>query len=525
MSTGNTSTHRYEGLQLHVSRTWATLTRSMRDALEAVWDEKLPLPSSGRAPLYLSGREDVRRVRDRLRKVMDPESWRRIELRVLNGAPEQVREHGLVYVPGRYVVPGGRFNEVYGWDSYFIVQGLLCEDRVGLAESITDVLLYQVKHYGTVLNSNRTYCLTRSHPPFLGIMVLEVFGETGDMDWLGRALPLVERYHAYWSSMPQFIPGLELSRYFALGDGPAPEVVHSEVDAEGRNHYDRLRAWLHDHIDAQPELAEWYDRSSGTLTIAAYKDDRTLRESGFDLTGRFGHCGLGIRDFAPVCLNTLLWRLEKDIAQIRRTLGSSQASVDHWETEAAERAAQMTRSFWDERRGLFLDWQLSTQRRRDYPFATTFWPLWAGWATPEQAARVVQNLPLFETPHGLLTSTHVTGCQWDAPFMWAPLVMMAVRGLSRYGFDAEGARISTRFLDTVLREFQRTGHIFEKYNARTGSADVASDIAYGYPTNETGFGWTNAAVCVLTHCARRRPARSSPDGQGEPVQTPNPANP
>ncbi|MFO1436771.1 MAG: trehalase family glycosidase [Verrucomicrobiaceae bacterium] len=494
------SQDKINALQLHVSQMWQRLTRSTRDALEAAQDSKLETPEGERWPLYVSAGERVKMVRERLRRTLDAGSFRRLDIRMLSGAPEQITEHGLVYLPGRYVVPGGRFNEMYGWDSYFIAQGLLCEGRTGLAESIASLQLYQVKHYGTVLNSNRTYCLQRSHPPFLGRLVLSVFEQNGDIEWLGEALPLVERYHAYWSSLPQFVPGLELSRYHALGDGPAPEALHGEVDAEGRDHYQRLAGWLQAHVDDHPELAAFIDRTSGSLTLAAYKDDRTVRESGFDLTGRFGPCGMGIRDFAPVCLNTLLWQMEKDIAEIRRRLGATPPTIERWEGLARERAERMSEHFWDEKHGLFFDWQLSTQRRRVYPYATTFWPLWAGWASEEQAARVVRNLPLFETEHGLLTSTTSTGCQWDAPFMWAPLVLMAVQGMDRYGFHEEATRVARRFLATLSAEFERTGQLFEKYNAVTGSAEVAGDITFGYPTNEPGFGWTNAAVCILTKC-------------------------
>ena len=113
----------------------------------------------------------------------------------------------------------------------------------------------------------------------------------------------------------------------------------------------------------------------------------------------------------------------------------------------------------------------------------------------------MKNLPLFETEHGLLTSTTITGCQWDAPFMWAPLVLMAVQGLDRYGYKTEAARISHKFLSTLSADFERTGQLFEKYNAHTGSSEITGDVTFGYSTNEPGFGWTNAAVCVLTRCA------------------------
>ncbi|RYD49146.1 MAG: alpha,alpha-trehalase [Verrucomicrobiaceae bacterium] len=490
-------------LENHVSRLWPELIRSTRDAFEAVKDVKLEADAEIRRPLYVSASENPRRVREKLRKSLGPDLLRGIEIRVLSGAPEQISEHGLVYLPGRYVVPGGRFNEMYGWDSYFIALGLIAEGRSALAKSIADQQLYQVKHYGTVLNCNRTYCLTRSHPPFLGRLVLAVYRATGNLEWLRGALPHVERYHAYWTSMPQFIPGLGLSRYHAFGDGPAPEALHGELDSLGRNHYERLKAWLRTHGEAGISSAQvCYDTTTDSLTLAAYKDDRTVRESGFDLTGRFGPCGMGIRDYAPVCLNTLLWRMEMDIAEIRKELDASPQSIEYWESNADDRAAKMRHHFWDEKAGLFLDWQLSTGKRRHYPYATTFWPLWAGWATPAQAARVMENLSKFETPHGLLTSTLDTGCQWDAPFMWAPLVMLAVQGVDRYGFTQEAARISNSFLTTLSADFERTGGLFEKYNALTGSSDVGEHITFGYPTNEPGFGWTNASVRILSAFAR-----------------------
>lgn len=491
-------------LELHVSRMWPQLVRSTHQALEAARDVKLAHSGNARWPLYLSASEDLAKVRDRLRRTMRPEAFRQIELRILSGAPEQITDHGLVYLPGRYVVPGGRFNEMYGWDSYFIARGLICEGRTGLAQSIADLQIYQVKHYGTVLNCNRTYCLTRSHPPFLGRLVLAVFRATGDIEWLRAALPYVERYHAYWSSLPQFLPGLELSRYHALGEGAAPEVVHGELDATGRNHYDRLRDWFRAQGDEAPGTRIHYDRATDSLTTDAYKDDRSIRESGFDLTCRFGHCGMGTRDFAPVCLNSLLWRMEKDIARIRHIVSATPQSIQHWEELAANRAKRMHHYFWDPGDGMFLDWQLSTAQRRFYPFATTFWPLWTGWASQEQAQRIAENLERFETPHGLLASTTRSGCQWDAPFTWAPLVLMAAEGLADYGFAAAAARVAGNFLTTISADFKRTGNLFEKYDATTGSSDLGDGIIYGYCTNEPGFGWTNAVASILLKCASRR---------------------
>lgn len=486
-------------LRLHVSEMWPRLTRSIRHAVEAAQDPKVGAvaPGSHRWPLYISARENPKAIRHRLELSLSPAACELLEVRVLPGEPLEITEHGLLYLPDRYVVPGGRFNEMYGWDSYFIALGLLRDGRAGLARSMTDQCLYEVEHYGAVLNANRTYCIARSHPPFLGRMVLEVFEEERDEVWLQRALPLVERYHAFWMVHPHFLPSLGLSRYHAFGRGPAPEVVSSETDEMGRTHYDRLLAFFREQPEALPWEGPYYHRQEERLRSAAYAGDRTVRESGFDLTNRFGFCGLEAVHYVPVCLNTLLWRQEKDIALIHQALDPRSPAARGWNL-AAESRREMIRDFlWDEADGLFYDWHLAHNKRMRYPFATTFWPLWAGLATPEQAARVAGNVGLFRAPGGLLTSTEDTGCQWDAPMTWAPLVLLAVEGLRRYGHQEPAVEIARAFVSMAAREFERTGMIFEKYNAVEASNNTSPHVDYGYPTNEPGFGWTNACLVRL----------------------------
>ena len=146
---------------------------------------------------------------------------------------------------------------------------------------------------------------------------------------------------------------------------------------------------------------------------------------------------------------------------------------------------------------LYFDYEFVHHRLRQYPFATAFFPLWAGIASREQAAAVVRNLPLFEKPGGIQTSTNVSGNQWDAPFAWAPLQMIAVEGLRRYGYTAQADRISREFLSMVLDEYERRGIMVEKYDAVRRSIDVSSRIQFGYSSNEVGFGWTNGVFTEL----------------------------
>jgi alpha,alpha-trehalase len=154
-------------------------------------------------------------------------------------------------------------------------------------------------------------------------------------------------------------------------------------------------------------------------------------------------------------------------------------------------------NLWDEKAGMYFDFNFESRKRRPYEFATTFWPLWVGMASPAQAARVRGNLARFEAPGGLLTSTTVSGNQWDAPFGWAPLQLAAVEGLRRYGFDADADRLSRKFLELVVKEFEEHGTIVEKYDVTRRESDVSAGIRFGYSSNEIGFGWTNAAFVEL----------------------------
>jgi alpha,alpha-trehalase len=394
------------------------------------------------------------------------------------------------------VVPGGRFNEMYGWDSYFILLGLLRDGQPALAKSMTDNFLYEVRHYGKVLNANRTYYLTRSQPPFLTRMVLDVFSTTGDVKWLRAALPELESYYRFWTTEPHLTPQTGLSRYDGGSDQPAPEVVFGERDEAGKSHYDRVREYYRTHEVTEYNLSDFYDKQKDQLTPLYYQGDRAMRESGFDPSARFGPFSVGIVNHNSVDLNSLLYRMEMDMAAIYTILDQPHtASI--WSQQAASRATKIRTLMWDTKTGLFLDYNFKTGQRLNYPFLTTFYPLWAGLANQEEAAWVARNLPLFEKEGGLQTSARVSGNQWDAPFGWAPLQIIAIQGLRRYGFNTEAERLSVKFLSMVLRDFNEHRVIKEKYNVIEGKSDLGAGVRFGYTSNEIGFGWTNAAFVLL----------------------------
>jgi len=483
-------------LRGYIKMSWTTLSRSIRDLPQALPDPKIPRKPGQPWLLYISPRESRTRVHSELADVLDASAMKDIEIRTLPRNVLSIREHGLLYLPRPYIVPGGRFNEMYGWDSYFIQVGLLRDDQLGDASDLVENFLYEIEHYGTILNANRTYFLSRSQPPFLTRMILAVYEKTRDNAWLRGTLPAIERYYRFWTTEPHTVPDAGLSRYFDRGEGPAPEVMADEKDEQGRTHYDRAREYYQTHDVTDYDESLYYDSRRDRLTDLFYKGDRSMRESGFDPSNRFGALNVDVIHYAPVCLNTLLYVMEDDTGRILETLGDTSAAT-MWRSRAASRRDLINTLMWDEEAGLYYDYNFRTRQRRRYDFATTFFPLWAGIASPAQAARLRENLSRFEAPGGLLTSTEVTGNQWDAPFGWAPLQMIAVDGLRRYGFHEDANRIAAKFVSLVAKEFDEHGTIVEKYDVRRRESDVAADIKFGYSANQVGFGWTNGAVLDL----------------------------
>lgn len=480
----------------YIMRTWTVLTRSNKNLATAAVDPKFPVEPGGRWPVYVARAENAENVERDVRAQMSAEDFGKIEIRRLPEHISQIREQGLLYLPNPYVVPGGRFNEMYGWDSYFIQLGLLKDGQIELAKDMADNFLYEIRQYGQILNANRTYYLTRSQPPFLTEMLLGVYRQTKDRAWLAGSLETTEEYYRYWTREPHLTPRTGLSRYFDLGDGPSPEVSASEVNDAGHTHYDLARNYFKTHRVEAYDAARFYDRRRDQLTPEFYKADRSMRESGFDPSARFGPFNADIVAYNPVCLNSLLFLMEKEMAEILEILGKK-AEAASWRTRATARAERVNRLMWDAHDGLYYDYHFEKKQLRPYPFLTTFYPLWAGIASAEQAARVRKALGKFERPGGLRTSTNRSGDQWDAPFGWAPLQLIAVQGLRRYGYNDDADRIAEKFLSMVHEEFRRTGNIVEKYDVERRAADIRGEVRYGYSSNEVGFGWTNGVYEVL----------------------------
>jgi alpha,alpha-trehalase len=244
---------------------------------------------------------------------------------------------------------------------------------------------------------------------------------------------------------------------------------------------------------ARPECSVAADVA---LTADFYKGDRSMRESGYDISFRFGPYGAGTHHFAPVCLNSLLYKSETDLEKFAKILGRTE-DVEKWQERAEARKAGIQKYLWNGQRGIYVDYDFVHQTQSSYDYVTAFFPMWAGIATPEQASALVKHLSTFEQPGGLVMSPRESGGQWDFPYAWAPDQLIADEGLRKYGFNKEADRVSYEFLSTVAENFQRDGTIREKYNAVTRSSET--QVTAGYHMNIVGFGWTNGVFLELLH--------------------------
>lgn len=506
----------------YIHSAWPTLTRSQLDC-KALTDSKITTTPILYLPAGMKKSDELAALETRcnIKVVNLPKAITKLgDLK-----PQELPAPGLLYLPSPYVVPGGRFNEMYGWDSYFIVLGLVADRQTQMAKNMVDNQLYEVENYGAVLNANRSYYLTRSQPPFLTSMIRAVYEDpTSFTDrkaaraWLEHAYTLAQKDYSTWTR-PEHLAGTTgLARYFDYGVGPVPEMAddnsyysdvirtllkHPELpDAKtfllkSTEHPDEKEAARLRVVSCDVKASVVCERAWADgyrLTKDFYEGDRAMRESGFDPSNRFGAFSGETHHNAPVCLNSLLYRYESDLAHFAGLLGLPKDTL-RWRHRAKLRAAAMQRYMWREKEGVYADYDFIKHKSSDYAYITSLYPLWAGVATQEQVNRIVKKLNLYERAGGLAMSHTNTGLQWDEPFGWAPTTWIATAGLAASGHREDARRIAEKYCATVDTGFATDGTIREKYNVVSGNSNV--QVSTGYKMNVIGFGWTNSVYLKM----------------------------
>ncbi|MCJ7467230.1 MAG: alpha,alpha-trehalase [Maribacter sp.] len=497
---------------------WDDLTRTIDEAgLEKILgDEKasdgmqrIYVPFSDQAGIkYYKGLEKKHKG---LQVLILPQDITSEYVRSINKSPgilalKLVNEKGVPFV-----VPGGRFNEMYGWDSYFEGIGLLLDNRIDLAKAMVDNFCYQINYYGKILNANRSYYLTRTQPPFLSSYIREVYEADSKIgiQWLSESLETaIKEYETVWMVPGKRMTANGLNRYLAEGIGIPPETEAGHFSEILKVYADKYQLTL---AAFEPKYSEreLVDKDLDNYFV----HDRSLRESGHDTSWRLdGICA----DLNTVDLNSLLYKYETDFAYLIatyfegnfKTTSGKTFSNRYWSEKAANRKDLMNKFLWNADKKSYFDYNFKTQSQTGFESATNFYPLWAGLCSQEQASGMVRNLIKDYKAKGGIVATsknsvaHVAADQvqrqWDYPNGWAPHQMLLWRGLLNFGYEKEAHELIYRWLWMITRNaVDYNGTIPEKYDVVACTHKVYAEYGnvgteFDYITT-SGFGWMNAS--------------------------------
>ncbi|HMQ91108.1 MAG TPA: alpha,alpha-trehalase TreF [Flavilitoribacter sp.] len=390
----------------------------------------------------------------------------------------------LLPLPNPYIVPGGRFGEIYYWDSYFTMLGLEAAGRWDMIRHMVDNFAWLIDTVGFIPNGNRTYFLTRSQPPFFALMVRLLADGIGPA-MLTRYQPALEKEYQFWMNGADVLSaqnravehavrmpdGEILNRYYDHGDYPRAESYREDLET----------AELAEHAPAD-----------------TWRHLRAACESGWDFTGRWLADGKNLHtihtlDIIPVDLNCLLYNLELTLADAGRASGEPEAEA-RYRQAAENRKAAVLKYCWDPASGFFRDFDVRAGAITPILSLAGVFPLFFNMATTEQAeaaADVVEKE--FLQPGGLVSTLRITGQQWDAPNGWAPLHWIGIRGLRNYGYRSLANEAKQRWVSLNVKVYRNTGKMVEKYNVM----DMGLEAGGGeYPVQD-GFGWTNGVLLKL----------------------------
>lgn len=381
----------------------------------------------------------------------------------------------LLNLPYPYIVPGGRFREIYYWDSYFTMLGLEESGRFTIIDNMIKNFAYLLTRYGHIPNGNRNYFLSRSQPPFFSLMLDILAKHKGDSIYT-TYLPVLEKEYAYWMDKT----------------APTKHVVKMPDGSLLNRYYDQ------DNIPRQ----EAYKEDVAVAKLTPYKDIyrelRSAAESGWDFSSRWFRNTkdlhtIRVTSFVPVDLNALLFHLENTLARAHQLAGHTQKAAQY-KLLAARRQRSLEKYCWSAAAGWYVDYDLLTQRPGTALTLAGMYPLFTKAASKTHITIIQQQInQKFLKAGGVTTTLKNTGEQWDAPNGWAPLQWVTIAGLENYGASALAKKIAERWVALNIQVYHNTGKLMEKYNVM----DLQLVAGGGeYPTQD-GFGWTNGVLLKL----------------------------
>ena len=414
----------------------------------------------------------------------------------------------LLPLPEPYVVPGGRFREIYYWDSYFTMLGLAESNHWDKVSDMVANFAYEIDSWGHIPNGNRTYYLSRSQPPFFAFMVELLAQHDGD-DALKKYLPQMLKEYTYWMEGVETLqPGQQNKRVVKLDDGTILNRYWDDRDTP------RPESWVEDIATAKS--------NPNRPATEIYRDLRSAAASGWDFSSRWmdnpNQLGtLRTTSIVPVDLNALMYKMEKMIALASKAAGDN-AKAAQYEGFANARQKGIEKHLWNDKEGWYADYDLKSHKVRNQLTAAALFPLYVNAAAKDRASKVAAATQAhLLQPGGLATTSVKNGQQWDAPNGWAPLQWVAASGLQNYGQDNVAMDVTWRFLTNVQHTYDREKKLVEKYDvSSTGTGGGGGE----YPLQD-GFGWTNGVTLKMLDliCAKEKPCDSVPASRPAPAST------
>ncbi|MEB1078796.1 alpha,alpha-trehalase [Citrobacter portucalensis] len=414
----------------------------------------------------------------------------------------------LLPLPEPYVVPGGRFREIYYWDSYFTMLGLAESNHWDKVSDMVANFAYEIDSWGHIPNGNRTYYLSRSQPPFFAFMV-ELLAQHDGNDALKKYLPQMLKEYSYWMEGVETLqPGQQNKRVVKLDDGTILNRYWDERDSP------RPESWVEDIATAKS--------NPNRPATEIYRDLRSAAASGWDFSSRWmdnpNQLGtLRTTSIVPVDLNALMYKMEKMIALASKAAGDD-AKAAQYDGYANARQKGIEKYLWNDKEGWYADYDLKSHKVRNQLTAAALFPLYVNAAAKDRASKVATATQAhLLQPGGLATTSVKSGQQWDAPNGWAPLQWVAASGLQNYGQDAVAMDVTWRFLTNVQHTYDREKKLVEKYDvSTTGTGGGGGE----YPLQD-GFGWTNGVTLKMLDlvCAKEKPCDNVPASRPTPAST------
>ncbi|XP_018335277.1 trehalase-like [Agrilus planipennis] len=418
--------------------------------------------------------------------------WPTLARRIRDEVEQNIDKYSIIPLPKPFIIPGGRFRETYYWDTYWIIQGLLISEMAETTKGMLDNFIYMVKNYGFVPNGGRIYYLARSQPPLLTKMAYNYVKSTRDVSWLRNNIKYLDTELSYWlcKKKAEVMKGGQkyvLAHYYAPSEGPRPESYREDI--ESANYFP----------DKEQKQQFYTNIKSGA-------------ETGWDFSSRWifdqnggNNANLSFIDtprIIPVDLNSFLCEAFDHLSSLYLLIGD-QRNSHFWKEKHLHFRKSIQQVLWDEKDGIWYDYDNTLSKPRKYFYPSNVSPLWNNCIDPNRKSifgkrvlEYLQSTDALKTPGGIPTSEEQSGEQWDFPNAWAPLQAIVIQGLyNSENFDAQNAaeELAKKWISANIRGYRETGELYEKYDAlHSGKYGGGGEYVV-----QTGFGWTNGFALEL----------------------------